>query len=116
MTAVLLAVLAVVLFYQAPRFSQPYTWPDPSTHSGMAEADLIALVSLIETYRVAQGQYPLRLSQLELPQGLADLVASSAPQYRPVDKAYTLDWTLPHWHATYDSRTENVSVEPVAKP
>lgn len=115
LSLVLVVILAVVLFYQYPRFSQPYAWPDPATDSSAAEGDLIELVSRIEAYRMAQGQYPAVLGQLALPEGLAAVVARSAPQYRALDNAYTLDWPLPHWRASYDSRTEKVSVQPIAK-
>jgi hypothetical protein len=114
-TAVLMTVFAVVLFTQYPRFSEPYTWPDPATSASAAEGELITLVGLIEAYRISQGRYPETLSQIALPAGLAELVASSVPEYRPTENAYTLDWTLPHWHATYDSLTEKVSVEPSGK-
>jgi len=50
------AVLAVVLFYQAPRFSQPYTWPDPAINPDAAEGDLLAVAGLVETYRISQGK------------------------------------------------------------
>ena len=112
---VLVAVCVVVLFYQYPRFSEPYAWPDPATNAGAAEARLIELVGLIETYRFSQGRYPETLGRIAVPEGLAPAIASSVPQYRPIEMAYTLDWTMPHWRATYDSRTEKVSVEPVGK-
>lgn len=112
---VLVAICAAVLFQQYPRFSEPYTWPDPATNSAAAEAELVELVGWIEAYRLSQGQYPAVLSQMNLPETLATLVASTSPQYRPAEKSYTLDWTLPHWRATYDSQTEKVSVEPVDK-
>lgn len=115
LAAVLLAVCAVVLFYQYPRFSEPYAWPDPVTNSSAAEAQLMELVELIENYRVSQGRYPETLSQIALPEGLATVVAGSVPLYRRTETAYTLDWTLPHWHASFDGMTEKVSVAPVGK-
>jgi len=115
LTAVLMAVFAVLLLIQYPRFSEPYTWPDPATNPGATEGDLIAVVGLIEAYRMSNGQYPAELSQVVMPEGLAALVADSVLLYRPGEQAFTLDWTLPHWHATYDSLSEKVSVEPVGK-
>jgi hypothetical protein len=115
LAAVLVAMCAVVLVYQYPRFSEPYSWPDAATNPNAAEAPLIELVSLIETYRISQGRYPETLSQIALPEGLATVVASSVPQYRPAETAYTLEVTLPHWRASYDSLTEKVSIEPVGK-
>ncbi len=114
-TAVLMAVFAVVLFTQYPRFSEPYTWPDPVKSSSAAEGELIAVVGLIEAYRFSQGQYPAVLSQVAMPPGLATLIAESVLVYRPTEQAYTLDWTLPHWRASYDSQTETVSVVPAGK-
>ncbi|MBK7005271.1 MAG: hypothetical protein IPH37_09065 [Burkholderiales bacterium] len=76
---------------------------------------LVEVVSAIELYRITQGQYPAVLSQIHLPEGLAARVSSTPPQYRPAENAYTLEWTLPHWRASYDSQTEKVSVEPVGK-
>ncbi|MBK9345789.1 MAG: hypothetical protein IPN06_04800 [Burkholderiales bacterium] len=40
MAAMLMAALGAVLFHQYPRFSEPYTWPDPATSTSAAEADL----------------------------------------------------------------------------
>jgi hypothetical protein len=115
LAAVLMAVCAVVLFYQYPRFSEPYPWPDPSTNPSAAEGELITVVGLIEAYRISQGQYPAVLSQIAIPEGLTALMAETVLVYRPVEQAYTLDWTLPHWHATYDSLSEKVVIEPVGK-
>jgi hypothetical protein len=115
LTAVLMAVFAVLLFIQYPRFTEPYTWPDPATNPGATEGELAAVVGLIEAYRMSNGQYPAELSQVVMPEGLAALVADSVLLYRPVEQAFTLDWTLPHWHATYDSLSEKVSVEPVGR-
>jgi hypothetical protein len=114
-TMVLVAAFAMVLWYQFPRFSEPYTWPDPASNPTAAEADLIAVVGLIEAYRISQGKYPEVLSQVAIPEGLAALISEWALQYRPSEQAYTLDWTLPNWHATYDSQTEKLSVQPVDK-
>lgn len=111
----LLVAFAVVVFVQYPRMQSPYAWPDPNASSIMAEADLEAVASLIEAYRISQGQYPAVLSQVALPAGLASLVAGSVMVYSPTDTAFTLDWTLPHWHATYDSKTGRAIVEPVTK-
>ncbi len=115
LTAVLVGVCAGVLLLQYPRFSEPYTWPDPATNSSAAEGELIAVVGLIEAYRISQGRYPEVLSQLVIPEGLAALMAESVLIYRPADKSYTLDWTLPHWRATYDGLSEKVSMEPLGK-
>lgn len=115
-TAVLLAAFAAVLLYQYPRFSEPYTWPDPATSTVATEADLVEVVSAIELYRLSQGKYPELLSQVTLPVELAAQVASTVLIYRPGDKSFTLDWTLPQGKATYDSLSENLSVELRAKP
>jgi hypothetical protein len=112
---VLMAMLAAVLFTQYPRFSEPYTWPDPATSPAAAEANLIEVIGWIEAYRISQGRYPAVLSQVTLPAGLATAVAESVLVYQTTDTSYTLDWTLPHWRATYDSQTEKFSVEPLAK-
>lgn len=115
-TALLMAVFAVVLVVQFPRFSEPFTWPDPASTPGAAEADLIEVVSLIEIYRLSQGQYPAVLSQLALPVGLAAQVAEFPPAYRPGETGYTLEWTLPHWRTSFDSQTQKLSVTPKSKP
>jgi thiamine kinase-like enzyme len=114
-TAVLMTVFAVVLFTQYPRFSEPYTWPDPATSSSAAEGELITVVGLIEAYRISQGQYPAVLSQVAFPEGLTALMAESVLVYRPAEQSYTLDWTLPHWTASYDSQTAKVSVVAAGK-
>ena len=115
LTAVLLAVCAVVLYFQYPRFAEPYAWPDPSNHSSAAEGSLLAVVGMIETYRMAQGKVPEVLSQVALPEGLTTLIAESPIQYQVHDQTYTLDWPLAQWRATYDSQTETVNVVPVDK-
>lgn len=114
--ALLVVVLTFVLFYQYPRFSEPYTWPDPATNPSAAEGSLLEVVGLIETYRISQGKYPEQLSQIAIPQGLAQLNADSPIVYRPTEQAYTLEWTLSHWRTRYDSLTDKVSIEPIAKP
>lgn len=111
----IVAVCAVVLFRQYPRFSEPYTWPDPATNASAAEADMVEVVSAIALYRVSQGQYPAVLSQVALPERLAARVANSLLQYKPNETAYTLDWTQPHWRVSYDSQTDKISVAPVEK-
>ena len=63
LSALLLAVFAVVLFTHYPRFTEPYTWPDPTTNPSAAEGELIAVAGLIEAYRISQGQYPAVLSR-----------------------------------------------------
>jgi hypothetical protein len=115
LSAVLLIVCAVVLYYQYPRFSEPYAWPDPASHAYAVDGNLVEVVGLIETYRIAQGKLPEVLSQVAIPEGLAALMAQSPLLYQPRDQAYTLDWTLANWHASYDSQTEKVNVEPVVK-
>ena len=115
LTAVLMAVFAVVLVVQFPRFSEPFTWPDPANNPSAAEADLVEVISLIEIYRLSQGKYPAVLSQLTLPAGLAGLLAESPLTYRPSETGYTLAWTLPHWQANYDSVSEKISVTPLGK-
>lgn len=113
--SVLLAVLAVLLLYQYPRFTEPYAWPEPATHANAAEGSLMEVVGLIETYRISQGKVPEVLSQVAIPAGLAALMGESPLLYQAREQAYTLDWTLAHWHATYDSQTETVNVAPVVK-
>jgi hypothetical protein len=115
LTAVLMVVFAVVLFYQYPRFAEPYTWPDPATNSGAAEGVLIEVVGLVESYRISQGRYPDTLSQIAIPAGLSALITDSVLLYKPGEQSYKLDWTLAHWHASYDSQTEKVSVTPSGK-
>jgi hypothetical protein len=115
--AIVLMVACVgMLAYQAPRIATPYEWPDADSSPMVADADLEAVVSLIETYRLSQGRYPAALSDIRLPQGLSEVVAGSELAYRPAGAGYVLDWTLPHWHATYSSETGQANVQPRAKP
>lgn len=111
----LAAALVAVLLMQYPRFAEPYVWPDPASNPGAAEADLIAVVGMIETFRIALGQLPTDLGQVPMPQTLAQRTAGAMLVYRPLDQDYTLEWPLPHWRATYDSRSAKISVEPVGK-
>lgn len=110
----LFVVFVVVAFIQYPRIYAPYDWPDADSSSA-AEADLEAVVGVIETYRFSQGQYPATLSQVRFPAGLAQIVEGNTLNYRPNDTGYALEWTRPKWRGTYDSATEKISVEPPAK-
>jgi hypothetical protein len=115
--AVALAVAcAAMLAYQAPRISSPYEWPDPDRSPIVADADLETVVSLIETHRMRTGRYPSALTEVRLPQALTEVLAKSTLEYKPGENGYVLDWTLPHWHATYSSDTGKASVQPRAKP
>ena len=115
LTAVLLAVCSVLLYFQYPRFAEPYAWPETSNHSSAAEGNLLAVVGMIETYRFARGKVPEVLSQVAFPEGLAALIAESPLLYQAHDQTYKLDWPLAQWRATYDSQTETVNVVPVDK-
>ena len=111
----LLAGLLVVAFLQYPRIHAPYVWPDIDSSSTAAEADLEAVVGVIETYRLSQGQYPATLGQVNFPEGLAHRMESSKLDYVPGDNGYTLAWALPNWVARYSSAAGKISVEPKAK-
>ena len=112
----LAAACVGMLAHQAPRMSAPYEWPDPDRSPTVADADLETVVSLIEAYRLGQGRYPSALGDVRLPEGLAEVVAGSTLEDRPGEAGYVLDWTLPHWKATYSSESGKASVQPRAKP
>lgn len=112
---VLLLAFIVVAFVQYPRINSPYAWPDVNSSPSVAEADLEAIVGVIETYRFSQGQYPATLSQVRFPDGLAKMVAGSKLDYSPSEKGYALAWALPNWLASYTSETGKISVEPKGK-
>ena len=115
LTTLLLAAAAVSLFYQAPRFTEPLVWPDPATNPAAAEGDLAEVVGFIEAYRLSQGKYPATLSQVNFSSGLAALISESVLRYQPTEQGYALDWTQANWHATFDSVTQKVVVEPAGK-
>ena len=110
----LFAVFVVAAIFQFPRIQAPYAWPDVGSSSAAAEADLEAVVGFIETFRLSQGQYPATLGQVNFPEGLANRMATSKPDYVPVDNAYTLAWAQPNWVARYSSASGKISVEPTA--
>lgn len=112
---VLLVAFIVAAFVQYPRINAPYTWPDVNSSPSVAEADMEAVVGVIETYRFSQGQYPATLSQVRFPEGLAQMVEGSKLDYLPNEKGYALAWNLPNWLATYSSETGKISVEPNGK-
>lgn len=112
----LAVVCAGMLAVQAPRFAAPHEWPDPARSPVVADADLETLVGLIEAYRLDKGRYPTRMAEIQLPPGLAEVVAGSSLAYRPSETSYVLDWTLPHWQATYSSESGQASVLPRGKP
>jgi len=105
----LLALFVGVAFIQYPRIQAPYAWPD--VNAAVVEADLESVVTTIEAYRLSQGKYPEVLSQVRLPDNLAQWVKAAPLSYRPGDKGYALDWTLPNWQASYNSETKKLSVE-----
>ena len=107
----LLAVFVVVAMIQYPRIQAPYAWPDVNTSAAVIEADLESVVTTIEAYRLSQGKYPEVLSQLRLPDSLAQLLATAPLSYRLGESGYTLDWTPPNWQASYNSETKKLSVE-----
>jgi hypothetical protein len=111
----LLAGLIVVAFFQYPRINAPYVWPDTDTVPAAAEADLEAVIGVIETYRFSQGQYPTTLSQIRFPDSLVQMMKASTLDYAPNDKGYSLAWARPNWLAKYDSETGKISVEPKGK-
>lgn len=112
---VLLVVLAVVVFFQYPRINAPYIWPDAASSPAAAEADLEAVIDVIETYRISQGRYPAKLSDIRLPTALAQSVEGTTLDYAPSDKGYTLTWQPTGWLAAYSSETGKVSVAPAVK-
>ncbi len=111
----LLVAFIVVAIVQYPRINAPYAWPDVDSSPTVAEADLEAIVGVIETYRFSQGQYPTTLSQVRFPDGLAKMVEGSKLDYSPSEKGYALAWALPNWLASYTSETGKISVEPKGK-
>ena len=106
---------AGLLAVQLPRMAAPYEWPDPDRNPVVADADLETMVGLIEAYRLARGRYPASLADIRLPQGLAEVVAGSKLEYRLAETSYALEWTLPHWRATYSSESGQASVQPRGK-
>lgn len=116
LAAALVLACVGLLVYQAPRFSAPYDWPDPDRNPITADADLETVVGLIEVYRAVNGRLPDTLDQVRLPKGLAAVIAGTKLEYLPKDDTYKLDWTLPHWHATFASDTGRASVQPTNAP
>lgn len=112
-TAVLLLAFAGLALMQYPRFQEPFGRPDPNKDSTVAEADLTMIAMVIDSYQVSQGKYPTSLDQVRLPDALGTFVAEQRIAYRQTEKAYTLDWTLPNWHAVFDGETGKVDVVPI---
>ena len=114
MSLILLAVLAVALVHQYPRIAQPYALPDPKADLTVVAAELEVIGELIESDRLSRGSYPASLNDVQLPAGLAEVVAHSSLAYQIKDQAFTLDWKLPHWNAVLDGGTGKVEVTPVS--
>jgi hypothetical protein len=66
---------------------------------------------VIETYRVARGNYPSSLDDVRFPDSLRELLHNTKLHYQVQNASFTLDWTLPRWHAVYDGSTGLVKVE-----
>ncbi len=115
LACVLLLGLIVVAFLQYPRIHAPYVWPDAASSPMAAEADMEAVMGVIEAYRWSRGSFPANLGQVQFPAGLAPMLDGSKLDYSPSDKAYSLTWMRPNWIATYSGETGKISVQPQAK-
>lgn len=111
-TVVLLLAFAGIALVQYPRIHEPFGRPDANHDPAVAETDLNLVATFIQSYRLSQGKYPATLDQVRLPESLAAFVAEQKITYRPTEKAYVLDWTLPRWHAVFDGETGKVDVAP----
>jgi hypothetical protein len=109
-TAMPIAIFAAVLFYQFPRFAEPYVLPDPATNPKVIEAELEAIAGVIEAYRFSQGKYPESLNQVQLPVGLAEAVANTRLEYQLKENFYVLNWTPFHWQAVLNGETGKIMV------
>ncbi len=96
-TLVLLALLGVVIFFQFPRFSEPFDWPDAEKDSAVAEAELEVTGSLIEAFKLVQGRLPTSLAELSLPAGPRQKAASAGLTYEQADGSYVLTWITPNF-------------------
>lgn len=112
-TAVLLLALAGTAMVQYSKFHEPFGRPDPNQDQKVAEADLTVIAMMIQSYQVSQGKLPATLDEVRLPDSLAAFVVEQKIAYRLTDKAYTLDWDLPKWHALFDGKTGKIDVVPV---
>lgn len=113
--AVLVAAFAGALWTQWPRFTEPYAVPDPATFSGIAEADLDTVASLITAFRYSQGRLPNSLEEVNLPDGLRDLIAQSRIKYQLDGDRYRMTWISPQWEVTFDSATGQTAVQKAAR-
>lgn len=107
----MLVVLCGVAYVQYPRIIEPYGVPDPEESSAVATADLEAIATFVEMFRISQGRYPDSLDQINLPEGVADLIKQSNLHYRKTDNAFMLNWTLPRWRLEYDGQTQATKVD-----
>ncbi len=103
-----IAIFAAVLFYQFPRFVEPYALPDPATNPKVIEAELEAIAGVIEAYRFSKGKYPESFDQVRLPAGLAEAVAKTRLEYQLKNNSYVLSWTPFHWQAVLDAAPQAV--------
>lgn len=114
-TAVLVAALAASLWIQWPRFTEPFEFPDAATFSGIAEADLDTLAGVITAFRVSQGRLPEALDDVNLPDGLRELVSQSRVKYQRDGDRYQLTWKSPQWDVAFDSATGKTTVAKAAQ-
>jgi len=101
---------AALLIYRLENVAQPNQWPDLQTSPQIVQASIVTLVEGAEAYKAKNGNYPIDLGLLDLSLGLHQLIDQSTLVYKPGTEAFTIDWTLPNWHAQYDSKTREIDI------
>lgn len=113
--AYVLVVFCITLAVtQYPRIHKPYSWPD-STNSIAIEADMEAVVGVIEAYRLSQGQYPDSLIQIRIPNSLENIMNASTLNYSLNEKNYVLTWNHSNGVASYNSQYGKINLDSKVK-
>ena len=102
-----------LLFYQYPRFIEPYGAPDPAREINVAKADIEGLADAINVYRIASGRLPDTLDAINLPPEIKTFIQESGIQYAHDPDKFSLNWQLPKWKVVYDSANREVKTESI---
>ena len=113
---VLLATSFGTLAFQWRALREPFAVASVGERAAVVEADLRAIASFVDAYRLSQGRYPDSLTEVRLPEGLAALASEVGVQYARADAAYTLRWAASTQQLVFDGASGQIQPAAGNKP